>query len=382
VRPLFKASREDDPGFHAELDCSSTIQSKQKRKIKMTILPLKNSINHAPLRGGVLLIVMMLASFALSPVAQAQTNTAFGTGALASPTFSNLNDVAIGFNALNSPTSGPDNTANGAYALFSNTIGFNNTANGYRALYSNTTGGNNTANGHQALYSNTTGDLNTAYGVGALAANTTGDFNVATGPNALVNNTTGGLNTAYGRQALHGNTTGELNIAVGNDAGASLTTGNFNIDIGNRGVAAESHTIRIGNANQTNTYIAGISGVTVSGAPVVVASDGHLGTADIGTLQGPPGPQGSPGPQGPQGAQGNAGATGPAGPIGNTGPQGSPGPQGDPGPITTGSVVMLLVVNGNAPPAPTGYTLQGYTLLASNPNGRGQTTSYAVYAKN
>jgi hypothetical protein len=43
---------------------------------------------------------------------------------------------------------------------------------------------------------------------------------------------------------------------------------------------------------------------------------------------------------------------------------------------------MLLVINGEAPPPPTGYTLKGYTLLASKPNGGGQTTSYAVYAKN
>src|SRR5437899_12402736 len=83
----------------------------------------------------------------------------------------------------------------------------------------------------------------------------------------------------------------------------------------------------------TNTYIAGISGVTVSGNPVVVDASGHLGTADISTLQGPAGPQGD------TGATGAAGATGPAGPA-------------------------------------------GYTLLSSTPNGKGQTTSYVVYAKN
>jgi hypothetical protein len=67
---------------------------------------------------------------------------------------------------------------------------------------------------------------------------------------------------------------------LGNSAGFSLTTGNDNIDIGNGGVAGESATIRIGDSNiQTATFIAGISGATVPGGiPVVVGSDGHVGT--------------------------------------------------------------------------------------------------------
>ena len=59
-----------------------------------------------------------------------------------------------------------------------------------------------------------------------------------------------------------------------------LTTGSGNIDIGNRGVAGESRNIRIGTkGSQTNTFIAGISGVTVAGGVgVVVDANGHLGT--------------------------------------------------------------------------------------------------------
>ena len=63
------------------------------------------------------------------------------------------------------------------------------------------------------------------------------------------------------------------------------------------------------------------------------------------------------------------------------GPAGVQGPQGPAGPITTGSTVMLPLVNGTAPPPPTGYGLRGYTLLASKPNGGGQVTSYAVFIK-
>src|SRR5436190_20611259 len=58
--------------FRAELDCSKTINLNQKMKTKMTILPLRNSVNHAPLRRGVLLIALTLAAFALSPTAQTQ----------------------------------------------------------------------------------------------------------------------------------------------------------------------------------------------------------------------------------------------------------------------------------------------------------------------
>jgi hypothetical protein len=171
---------------------------------------------------------LTLASFAFWPAAKAfgQTNTAFGIGALASPSSANLYDVATGFDALNSPTSGSDNTANGFQALYSNTDGVDKTANGASALFGNSNGHDNTANGLNALYRNSTGSSN---------------------------------------------------IAVGAGAGQNLTTGDNNIDIGNEGLAAEANTIRIGNAIHTATYIAGIYDVTVeSGSPaVVINSDGY-----------------------------------------------------------------------------------------------------------
>src|SRR5204862_7962069 len=73
---------------------------------------------------------------------------------------------------------------------------------------------------------------------------------------------------------------GARNIALGYSAGFSLTTGSNNIDIANLGVAAESNTIRVGTVGtQTNTYFAGISGVTVAGGVgVIVDTNGHLGT--------------------------------------------------------------------------------------------------------
>jgi len=79
---------------------------------------------------------------------------------------------------------------------------------------------------------------------------------------------------------MRNNTTGSFNIALGDNAGVSLTTGSNNIDIGNKGVAAEANTIRIGKVGtQTNTFIAGISGVTVAGGvAIIIDTSGHLGT--------------------------------------------------------------------------------------------------------
>ncbi len=67
---------------------------------------------------------------------------------------------------------------------------------------------------------------------------------------------------------------------MGKVAGAKLTTGSNNIDIGNQGRPGDSNTIWIGaRAVHRNTYIAGISGVTVAeGVGVVVDRNGHLGT--------------------------------------------------------------------------------------------------------
>jgi hypothetical protein len=215
------------------------------------------------------LIALTLVCFALSPQARAvcqegcltPQSTALGEDALRNTGVAN---TAIGFEALFSNTSGTYNTGVGAFALQFNTSGFENTAIGYGALPYNTSGQYNTASGRSALYANTTGSNNTANGYLALYYNTTGAFN-----------------TAIGRYALGRNTVGSNNIAIGAEAGANLNRGSNNIDIGNLGVPRESNVIRIGTVgNQTNTFIAGISGVTVAGGvAVVIDANGQLGTS-------------------------------------------------------------------------------------------------------
>ena len=208
-------------------------------------------------------------------------NTAIGASALFNNTTGDSN-TAVGKSALQNNTTGYGHTAGGANALSGNTSGLLNTAFGGSALRYNTTGGLNTATGKDALLNNTSGSGNTANGLSAMMANTSGVDNIAIGVSALWNNTIGNRNTVVGRNAMLFNTAGDYNIALGYEAGSSLTTGSRNINIGNLGVAAESNTIRIGDANQTRTFISGIRSVTTAIAnaiPVLIDGNGQLGTA-------------------------------------------------------------------------------------------------------
>ena len=211
----------------------------------------------------------------------ANGNTATGYQALTANTNGNSN-TADGTSALARNTTGSDNTATGIAALFANTTGNNNTANGVDALFNNTSGGANTATGLNALLANTGGNNNTGDGVDSLQLNTTGNNNTASGAFALNRNTTGSGNTGEGNTALNKNTTGSNNTALGFLAGQNLTIGSNNIDIGANvvGAAGEANTIRIGKqGTQKATFVAGISGVPVTGSTVVVNASGKLGVA-------------------------------------------------------------------------------------------------------
>ena len=176
------------------------------------------------------------------------------------------------------PTASDDNnnTAAGSFVLQDHTSGSDNTAIGYAALFLNTIGFRNTASGASALNSNTSGKYNTASGFSALQANTTGSYNTASGVSALGPNTTGHNNTAIGYEALFGNTTGSNNVAIGAGAGSATKGGSNNIYVGNPGATTESRVTRIGRV-QTKTFIAGIAGVPLSGATVVIRANGQLG---------------------------------------------------------------------------------------------------------
>lgn len=207
-------------------------------------------------------------------------NTAVGAGSLGENTIGASN-TGLGYLALSESTSGTGNTAVGTAALSSNLIADYNTAVGANALDDNTTGAENTAVGRNSLARSTEGDGNSAFGARALDSNVSGNTNAAIGVGALQANTTGNSNVALG-SALGNVTSGSGNIGVGNGAGALITTGNDNIFVG--GAAAtvsESNTTRIGGANQSRAFMAGIRGTTTgqnNAVSVVVDSSGQLGT--------------------------------------------------------------------------------------------------------
>lgn len=204
-------------------------------------------------------------------------DTAAGASALHANT--GQSNSAFGSNALNSNTSGNTNTAVGSFALADNTTGGSNTALGAAALLSNVNGSYNTAVGQDALSGNSSSGANTAVGFGALTG-VIGNGSTAIGYNAL-NVSTGGNNTAVGSSALLYLATGNNNIAIGGSAGANITQGGSNITIYDVGQPFDNGVIRIGtNGAQTQTFIAGITGVTTGGtaSPVVIDANGQLGT--------------------------------------------------------------------------------------------------------
>jgi trimeric autotransporter adhesin len=184
-------------------------------------------------------------------------NTSLGYQTLNSNTTGNSN-TSMGFNSLYTNSTGSGNTAIGTTSLFSNTWGVSNSANGISSLYSNTSGGYNTANGAYSLYSNTNGKYNTAIGFFALQLNNIADANTAVGESALANKTDGDGNTAVGRQAFYLLANGNNNTALGCMAGYSTpnTLNNVTLLGFNAGfITTPDNHINIGNTS--NVWIGG-----------------------------------------------------------------------------------------------------------------------------
>jgi hypothetical protein len=229
-------------------------------------------------------------------------NTAVGTAALEN------NRISGGTN----DGDGSFNSAVGAFSLFNNIDGFSNNAVGDSALFANIHGAFNTAVGDLALQQNdadgsATADFNTAVGAEALLGPSpnpmVGNSNNAVGAQALTANAAGGFNQAFGVLALGSNLDGAANVAVGDTALGANAHGSFNTIIGDQagatlegddniyigatsgdGVTSESGTIRIGDpAFVVACFVAGITGVGVSGDTVVVDGNGQLGTAAAGS---------------------------------------------------------------------------------------------------
>src|SRR5215475_3933079 len=208
-----------------------------------TMTPKKLFINHLNLtsflRRSCVLSLLVVASLALCPIAQAAEptapdlaggNTALGQNALLSLTTGTFNS-AFGFDALVLISDQSFDTGIGAAALLLDTTG-TNTAVGAGALLSNTTGFGNNAFGAFALFNNAGGFFNNAHGHNCLLNSISGDQNNAFGDEALFSNTSGSFNSAFGDDTLHACTTGDSNVAMGDEAGNSIVDGSDNVCIG------------------------------------------------------------------------------------------------------------------------------------------------------
>jgi hypothetical protein len=258
----------------------------------------------------------------LSPAIQAQMpddnvnsdgnfNTAVGTSALFSNDLSSnqspgIYNLAAGYQALYSNSTGSSNVATGYRALYQNYGGDYNVAVGTNALSLNVGGGFNTAAGNGALLSSngsnntavgaeslggnpegdvSTGSNNTAVGFMAMNHFTFGSYNTASGFESLLSDTTGDYNTAVGVDALYTNSSGSSNIGIGYKAGFNLTSGKNNIDVGNVGISGESATIRIGTfATQKSIYLAGAATGLSSGSIAQLAVDTKTGQIGVGPV--------------------------------------------------------------------------------------------------
>lgn len=187
-------------------------------------------------------------------------------------------NTSIGYNALNSITTGINNTALGFEAGFNSTSASDSVAIGYRAAYSSTSDGS-VAIGYEAMFSATT---NGGLAIGGRALrNTTGARNIGIGEEAGKNLTTGESNICIGLQtgqSLAGNSNnillgsfsfGDLaasnNVGIGGgSAGAAMTSGANNVLIGYAAGYTGTNNLTTGSNNILIGYNAAASAATVS----------------------------------------------------------------------------------------------------------------------
>ena len=237
-----------------------------------------------------------IGSFAANATVSADgvgNNIAIGYQAMTTNT-TGVDNVVIGGNALDSNTGGKNviigtNAAQGATTMDASTIighqaagggaptGDYNTIVGYQAGYAlNGAVEANVFLGHRAGYTNTTGGSNTYIGYTAGHSATIGEKNVAIGHSALYTNVDGDKNIAIGWQALYSLEPAEdagENTAVGHQAGRSVTTGTGNVFLGhkagyNTDHDTESNKLVIANSNTTTPLIDGdfsSASVTING---------------------------------------------------------------------------------------------------------------------
>jgi hypothetical protein len=197
------------------------------------------------------------------------TNVAFGYNALVSNT-TGVGNIAIGESTLSENKDGVDNLALGRQALIKNTSGYNNFAFGVASLSQNTVGTNNFSAGDKSLYSNTSGTDNISFGFYTLASNNVGSKNIGVGSNSLINLSSGDNNIAIGFATGNNITSGSNNTYLGaaaNMVGAGTISNSTAIGYG--AMVDGSNKIQLGNSSVTNINTNGaITAGSIQNTPI------------------------------------------------------------------------------------------------------------------
>ncbi len=126
----------------------------------------------------------------------------FTTGSTATSAGQASYNTAVGYNSLNSLTTGNANTAIGRNSLSNLTEGYNNTAVGYGVLTAQQTGYRNVAIGMNVLNAQTVGSSNIGIGDNTLTSSSSKSSNIGIGSYVLQNSTSDSNNIAFGYDTL------------------------------------------------------------------------------------------------------------------------------------------------------------------------------------
>jgi len=197
--------------------------------------------------------VMGAVALSNAGVAGTWNNVAIGDSAMGAALSNGgalFDNVAVGYRSM-PRVKNQGNIAIGAYAgnELGNTIW--NTAIGYHALETDTTGNENTVVGTSAFRNNADGIRNVSLGINTgywatgsnntylgsyagqgVSGRTTGSSNVAVGDYAMTNARSAAQNVAVGESALGSDSTGNLNVAIGAGAMDQHLRGNENVGVG------------------------------------------------------------------------------------------------------------------------------------------------------
>jgi hypothetical protein len=215
------------------------------------------------------------------------SNTAVGRqamfGSLTPANNTGANNVAVGYLAAQTITSGNYNVALGVNSLRNVTTGTYNVGVGAETLYNISSQLNNVAVGFQTLYY-MGGTANIGIGYLAMTGSTTpannfGSYNIALGQEALAGVTSGSYNIAIGYQALDANTTASSNVAIGTSTLGLATTATQNVAVGSAALAATT-----GSQNTAIGESAGTSITTGSKNTIIGRYTGNQGGLNIATL--------------------------------------------------------------------------------------------------